>query len=114
MTRRKTQVCAVSGCSEFRPCPKTYDDGTPHERKAWEGSTRGGSDKGWKKRRGRVLARDPICMVCHSRPSKVCDHIIARAFGGTDDEWNLQGICSGCDKAKSSAEGHLGRKLSQG
>jgi 5-methylcytosine-specific restriction endonuclease McrA len=40
----------------------------------------------------------------------VADHKIPQAFGGTDDEENLQGICSVCDKEKSSKEGHLGKR----
>jgi 5-methylcytosine-specific restriction endonuclease McrA len=65
----------------------------------------------WKKLRIRVLRRDPRCR--YELPgctgiSTIADHIIAGAFGGSDDMDNLAGICASCSAKKSSAEGHHG------
>jgi hypothetical protein len=53
--------------------------------------------------RPRILRRDPFCMFpgCGTASSDV-DHIIRGA--GTRDE-NLQGLCHGHHKVKSSSEG---------
>ncbi len=37
------------------------------------------------------------------------DHIVPKALGGTDDEPNLQAICSACHKAKTAREATHGR-----
>jgi 5-methylcytosine-specific restriction endonuclease McrA len=50
-------------------------------------------------------------VLCGERPSTIADHKLSRAFGGSDDDDNLQGICATCDGEKSSAEGQLGRSL---
>ena len=55
----------------------------------------------WRKTRAYVLARDPVCVSCHRRPSKICDHIIPRRQGGSDDESNLRGVCVPCDRRDS-------------
>lgn len=59
---------------------------------------------GWDKTRARILARDPICVLCGVRPSRFCDHIKAK----TDDhsETALQGVCGPCHDQKSSREGN--------
>jgi 5-methylcytosine-specific restriction enzyme A len=54
--------------------------------------------------RPRILRRDPFCMFAGGcgLPSTEVDHVIRGA--GTNDA-NLQGLCSGHHKAKSSSEG---------
>lgn len=65
---------------------------------------------GWAKLRAEILARDPICKVCHVRPSAFCDHIKAK----TDDHRpeGLQGLCGPCHDQKSAREGAEAAKAS--
>lgn len=62
----------------------------------------------WKARRLRILRRDAfVCRAC----SRVCygqaahvDHIVPLEEGGTDDDENLQVLCSSCHGAKTRSE----------
>lgn len=73
----------------------------------WAGSDRVRRlPSGWKKIRARVLARDPICVLCGVRPSSHCDHIEAK----TDDHTRLQGVCAECHGRKSSTEGNAAQR----
>ena len=70
----------------------------------WQGSDRKARlPSGWAKIRAGILARDPICKLCGVRPSRFCDHIVAK----TDDHSPaaLQGVCGPCHDQKSSREG---------
>jgi 5-methylcytosine-specific restriction protein A len=87
---------------------------------AWKGDspnrTRG---RRWMKIRARILDRDPLCVICKAQgrtvPSKICDHKISLANGGTDADDNLQGLCKPCSDAKTEAERRaaLGLKVKQ-
>lgn len=75
----------------------------------WKGSDRKARlPSGWSKIRAQILARDPICKICGVRPSRFCDHIVAKA----DDhsEVGLQGVCEPCHDQKSSAEGNAAQR----
>ena len=82
---------------------------------AWkhEGSSeQRGYGAAWRKLREYVLRRDfYLCQVC-ARNGRVTaardvDHIMAKGKGGTDDESNLQSICTPCHKRKTTEEkGH--------
>ena len=66
---------------------------------------------GWKKIRAAVLARDPICKICDTRPSTHCDHKQAK----TDDHAidRLQGVCATCHGQKSSTEGNTASRSAE-
>lgn len=53
-----------------------------------------------------VLARDPICRMCHRTASSVADHIKPHkgVWALFCDLANLQGICDGCHAKKTAAE----------
>jgi 5-methylcytosine-specific restriction endonuclease McrA len=75
----------------------------------WKGSDRKSRlPSGWSKIRAQILRRDPICKICGVRPSRFCDHIVAKA----DDhsEAGLQGVCGPCHDQKSSAEGNVAQR----
>jgi 5-methylcytosine-specific restriction protein A len=60
----------------------------------------------WQHFRVRYLADHGYqCMVdqCYAKASDV-DHITPRAFGGTDDERNLQALCSTHHKRKTALQ----------
>ncbi len=58
--------------------------------------------------RERVLAEEPLCRLCLERgravPTKIADHIIPKAEGGSDDRENYQGLCTPCSDAKTAEE----------
>jgi 5-methylcytosine-specific restriction protein A len=55
--------------------------------------------------RAYILTRDNgLCRVC-GRPASEVDHVVAKARGGSDDEANLQAICSACHAKKTALEG---------
>lgn len=63
----------------------------------------------WEILRARILKRDKyLCQTCLRKgiatEAKAVDHIKAKAFGGTDDEANLQAICQACHKEKTAHE----------
>ena len=69
----------------------------------------------WDKLRARILERDLyLCQEClrQGRPTPLkvkpydhaVDHILAKAFGGTDDPSNLESLCKECHDAKSVEE----------
>jgi len=55
-----------------------------------------GGTRAWRRLRDAVLARDPICTICHVEPSTIADHIELRGRGGTDTMANLRGVCEPC------------------
>jgi 5-methylcytosine-specific restriction endonuclease McrA len=59
---------------------------------------------GWHRARRRVLARDPVCVICRARPSTEVDHVVMRAAGGGHDMANLRGLCTECHRAVSRAQ----------
>ena len=56
----------------------------------------------WPTIRQRILDRDPVCVLCHAMQSTTADHVVDRADGGSDDDDNLQGVCTGCHSSKTA------------
>ena len=75
--------------------------GTPAER---------GYGAEWQRLRRRILKRAPFCQMCGDKATQV-DHVLPKAQGGTDDEWNLQGLCATCHDAKTLRERGQGQRL---
>jgi 5-methylcytosine-specific restriction enzyme A len=74
----------------------------------WQGSNRKERlPRDWKTRRAKVLERDPICYVCHTRASQHVDHVVR---GDNHAYENLKGICAWCHGKKSSAEGNAAKR----
>lgn len=83
------------------------------------GSGRGG--RPWQRTRKRIFERDKyLCQTCldkglyqsvslHGDGFGVCDHIVAKAFGGPDDDSNLQTLCQSCSNRKTLSESLRGR-----
>jgi len=105
--------CKVPGCKE-RARAKGKTLCAAHATEAYrEQATLYGRDPyygtaDWERRRKRILERDPFCVACKAKgklePSRVADHIVPRAKGGSDDESNLQGLCFQCHSRKTIQE----------
>ena len=63
-----------------------------------------GYGRRWRRLRLVVLARDPVCMICHRDAAWHADHIVPKSRGGTDDLENLQGLCESCHNRKTPTE----------
>lgn len=71
------------------------------------GSGRGG--RPWRRKREAILVRDcGLCQPCKRKglitAAVEVDHIRNKARGGTDDDANLESICSECHEAKTLRE----------
>ena len=60
------------------------------------------------KRRAYLLAHEPLCRECirqgNTTLATICDHIIPKSQGGTDDMNNLQPLCTDCHDEKTARE----------
>lgn len=82
------------------------------KRKAWQRAAQA-PDVRIRGRRGvelrkQRLAAEPLCRHCLDRgivtPATTPDHIVALAFGGTEDEANIQCLCADCHALKTAME----------
>jgi len=68
-----------------------------------------GYGKEWDRKRKRILERDEgLCVPCRKADrvslARQVDHIVQKASGGSDDDSNLQSICTDCHEAKTAVE----------
>ena len=68
--------------------------------------TERGYGSAWSTLRALVGWVEAVCRVCGSTsPRWLCDHILPKSMGGTDERGNLQRLCSTCEARKTSSEG---------
>ncbi|MBX3325169.1 MAG: HNH endonuclease [Nitrospira sp.] len=103
------QPCRVAGCPVLGPCPvhrrkpvslpaqRLYDDRRGS-------SAARGYDRQWRKLRAEYLKRFPVCRLCTHSKAVLVDHIRPKVQGGTDDEYNLQALCTRCHNVKTGIE----------
>ena len=104
--RKPLKPCKHPGCRNLtttRHCEIHKSEGKP-----WASKHKPKRLKGRKsqERRLRIAERDVfICQMC-GRPTTngIADHIIPLAFGGKDDEDNMQWLCIPCHQKKSIEE----------
>jgi 5-methylcytosine-specific restriction protein A len=62
----------------------------------------------WRRRRAAWLTAHPLCCKCEERGfftrATEVDHVIPLWKGGSDDDSNLQSLCSDDSKVKTAAE----------
>lgn len=68
----------------------------------------------WDKTRARILSRDNgLCQPClkagQVTTARQVDHVVPKAFGGSEDDTNLQAICKPCHQAKTAREATAAR-----
>lgn len=97
---RAAKACGQPGCPHFHPCPD-------HRKIAWAGSTRRSRlPPDWERRRRSVLARDPICTICHQALSREVHHT-----GDPDDHalTQLAGVCPPCHQTETQKQAAAAR-----
>lgn len=81
--------------------------------KKWDpgrGSKRERYGKDWERLRRDILRRDnKLCTACGAEATTV-DHLVALAFGGTNDPDNLRSLCTYCHRRKTADDATLGRQ----
>ncbi|AOT26252.1 HNH endonuclease [Vibrio anguillarum] len=116
MPRRVQKICRLKSCNALTRNKNGYCDSHAEHATGWVrtqakkgSSSQRGYGYAWRIKRARILERDSfLCQVCLSNgiitAARDVDHIINKANGGTDDDANLQSICSPCHKEKTAKE----------
>lgn len=105
--------CRHPNCSGITVLRCGYCD--KHRNTGWEdyqgGRTREqrGYGRDWDKKRRNILKRDNhLCQCCRRHgmaiPASDVDHIKPKKHGGTDDESNLEALCTTCHRRKTAQE----------
>ena len=99
---RAAKICSEAGCINLTPCPD-------HHRQPWANSNRRAElPKGWSHSVvPRILARDPVCTVCHNRLSTEVHHT-----GTATDHRDsmLAGICRDCHTTATQSQSAEARR----
>ena len=105
--RRPSSICTYKGCPNLAVSNGRCAE---HQREPWQGR-RGfaGYTDDWPRIRRQILREEPACRVCGDKALTV-DHIIAKAFGGTDARTNLRPLCNRCRRVKDNADAVEGRR----
>ncbi|RIT70423.1 HNH endonuclease [Mycobacteroides abscessus] len=108
---RAPKLCGHTDCLTLVHPPLRY---CPEHTNRWKHSPRTVGAKRcstteWKQQRIKCLQRDERkCQIRGPRCTVIAtevDHVIAVAFGGTDELENLQAACHNCHATKSGREG---------
>lgn len=103
------RACAEPGCPALVPRGRC----AAHSRERWAGrqarlghSAARGYGAAWRRLRAQVGREEGTCRLCGAPSTPwICDHIVPKVQGGTDDRSNLQRLCQPCSDAKSAREG---------
>ncbi|MFI2612065.1 holin [Kitasatospora sp. NPDC018619] len=108
MTRRRAfAICSQPGCPEYTDRGRCPD----HRREAEQrrGSARQrGYDREHEQFRAAVLARDPVCVLCHRAPSVHADHHpfsrrdLVAAGQDANDPTRGRGLCQRCHSRETA------------
>lgn len=104
--------------------PRTHAErmkaGRPAPRDDRPSASKRGYGAGWRRRRKRYLARNPLCAECKAEGYTVAaalvDHIIPLSQGGKDEDNNYQSLCVTHHNRKIARErkekkAHVKRKI---
>lgn len=104
---RACTVCGRLGCPE-------------HAARGWDRIEQPARIRGRRLQalRARLFAEHPLCVLCAAQgrttAATIRDHVIPLAEGGTDDERNVQALCTPCSDAKTAGEAARGVRRSWG
>ncbi len=100
--------CAQPGCPALvlkGRCPEHTTENTRRIDRYRGSRHERGYDATWEATRDRILERDfHLCQVCLTRTAGEVDHVVPKEAGGSDDDNNLQSICSICHDIKTGTE----------
>lgn len=126
MPARLKRACRKPGCPGTTIDRSGYCDKHKPEEACWKRwQDKKGNDRqrgygtAWRKLRKRILERDRyLCQVCLKngviKAGSEVDHIRSKATGGTDNDDNLQAICTRCHREKTATERpRMGRGASE-
>lgn len=102
------KVCPTPGCPELVPRGRCAGCTAQAEQRRGTSTQRGYGRVHRTRFRDKVLARDPICVVCMRRASTVADHyplsrreLLLRHMNA-DDPSNGRGLCAACHSAETA------------
>lgn len=118
MPTRPLNPCTTSGCpnksTEGGPC---FQHADPTKTRGWnhdgKSAAKRGYDRKWRDHtRPRILKRDNYLCQEHLRrgdyvPATTVDHKINKARGGSDEDSNLEALCTSCQLRKAGRESSL-------
>lgn len=105
--RRALTVCTVPGCPEYTEGGRCDE----HRRAADQrrgGARARGYGRAHERFRASVLARDPVCVLCHNSPSVHADHHplsrreLVDAGLDPDDPTRGRGLCPPCHSSETA------------
>ena len=110
-TMQPMKICRHPGCSQLTT--DGYCEEHKTERGPWASRNKPKRLRGRKsqERRKRIAERVGYkCEVCGRVTAKgIADHIIPLAFGGKDEEDQMQWICHDCSQTKTKEESERGK-----
>ncbi|WP_236243141.1 holin [Streptomyces sp. CC228A] len=108
-SRTRYTICTVPGCPEYTNqggrCP---DHRREAERRRGTARQRGYGRQHEQRFRAGVLARDPICVLCHQAPSVHADHHplsrreLAEQGADPNDPRHGRGLCAPCHNRETA------------
>lgn len=109
MPRRAARVCSTAGCPNLCDGGRCPDCRRKAERARGSSTERGyARNPGHRAFRAAVLARDPVCRICHEAPSVIADHwpktrreLEAEGLD-VNDVRRGRGLCRPCDSRQTA------------
>ncbi len=96
------KICAIPGCGQLTTTSRCTTHALPPRDRRHQPHRRIYHTKAWHRCRTLVKQRDPICTVCHQRPTTIADHYpqtlreILASGGNPADPDNCRGVCHQC------------------
>jgi 5-methylcytosine-specific restriction protein A len=109
MPRRASKVCSTPGCPNIVDHGRCPDCTAKAETRRGTARQRGYDERHARRFRRAVLARDPICKLCHTDWSKHADHwplsrrdLELRGLDPNDPQHG-RGLCARCHSSETAA-----------
>jgi 5-methylcytosine-specific restriction enzyme A len=107
--RRAAKVCSRPGCPNLTQAGRCGDCRAQAERDRGSPTDRGYGHDHRTRFRLAVLARDPVCVLCHQQPSRHADHhpidrrnLVAQGLD-PNDPGRGRGLCGNCHSRATAA-----------